>query len=316
MVGLRKLTSPILSKYLAQYQKNPQSQVFAPLAESYRKLGLIDQALDILRRGMRLHPNYPLAHLCLANCYFDLEKYDLCYKTLQPLVSKNLENLSLQKLFATACLKQARFEEALATYKYVLFLNPKDQKIQEQVKLLETQLEGGVPEKVQETSSPEKEVETVSLSDAFLEEDSRGLAGWVRKDFSQGNPEAEVEKTEEAEGWTFSEGSFPLPEKTKEKEREKSQDPVVTHTLVDLYCAQGYHEKGLEILQKILLLNPDDRKTQERLNQLQKMIGEKSQEGEKSPRAPQDEEENVQSVQKVFNLFLEKIKKRALAHSP
>ena len=43
---------PNLEKYLKEYQENPRSRVFAPLAEAYRKSGLIDEAIDICREGL------------------------------------------------------------------------------------------------------------------------------------------------------------------------------------------------------------------------------------------------------------------------
>ena len=48
--------------------------------------------------------------------------------------------------------------------------------------------------------------------------------------------------------------------------------PLVTHTLVDLYCGQGHIEKALEVLEKILLLNPNDQKTIEKIKEIQALI--------------------------------------------
>ena len=43
---------PLLLKYLKTFQDDPRkSRIFAPLAEAYRKIGLVDQAIDICREG-------------------------------------------------------------------------------------------------------------------------------------------------------------------------------------------------------------------------------------------------------------------------
>ena len=48
--------------------------------------------------------------------------------------------------------------------------------------------------------------------------------------------------------------------------------PLVTHTLVDLYCGQGHIEKALEVLEKILLLNPHDHKTIKKIKEIQALV--------------------------------------------
>src|SRR5690606_35669981 len=119
--------SALLTKYLDLYNKKPTSRVFAPLAETYRKLGMYDEALNILKNGIRYNSTYPLGYIILGNCYYDLEKYDHAYEVVRPFVKTNLDNISLQKLFAQICEKINRPEEALETYKYLLFVNPKDE---------------------------------------------------------------------------------------------------------------------------------------------------------------------------------------------
>jgi pentatricopeptide repeat protein len=47
----------------------------------------------------------------------------------------------------------------------------------------------------------------------------------------------------------------------------------VTHTLVDLYCGQGHIEKALEVLEKILALNPNDKKTIDKIAEIKSLMG-------------------------------------------
>jgi hypothetical protein len=48
--------------------------------------------------------------------------------------------------------------------------------------------------------------------------------------------------------------------------------PLVTHTLVDLYCGQGHIEKALEVLEKILILNPHDEKTIKKISEIKTLM--------------------------------------------
>lgn len=118
---------PLIEKYKRMYREDPSSKVFAPLADFYRKEGKQNKALIILKEGIKRHPNYILGHIGLANCYFDLEKYELAYEVVISLIKNNRENIKLQKLFARICEKTNRSYEALETYKFIQFLDPKDE---------------------------------------------------------------------------------------------------------------------------------------------------------------------------------------------
>ena len=48
-------------------------------------------------------------------------------------------------------------------------------------------------------------------------------------------------------------------------------DPIITHTLVDLYCKQGHYQKAIEILESILELHPKDRATKKKLKELKSL---------------------------------------------
>ena len=45
-----------LERYLRSYSQDPTSRVFAPLGETYRKLGKLDEAIEVLNEGMKTHP--------------------------------------------------------------------------------------------------------------------------------------------------------------------------------------------------------------------------------------------------------------------
>ena len=54
--------------------ENPNSQIFAALAEAYRKKGEIDKAFRICQTGLKIHPNYGSAHMVMAKINFDKGK--------------------------------------------------------------------------------------------------------------------------------------------------------------------------------------------------------------------------------------------------
>lgn len=252
--------SPLIIKYEKMLEDDPRSRVFAPLAESYRKVGLLENAFQVLKKGLRYNPDYLLGYLCLAQCYMDKGEASLCYTTLRPLIAQNRDNLKLQKLFAQSSYSTENFEDALDTYKYILYLQPKDSESIERVKELESRLSEDVFH-----SQPVEEV-TFNVEDLKVTPESeKVLDDWVQLDLSR---EEEIEKEEnDEEEWLVGkpeeveEESFSPPE-------PEAVTPVITHTLVDLYLKQGYMDKARELLEKILELQPDNQETLNRLNEL------------------------------------------------
>ncbi len=57
-------------------EDNPNSQIFAALADAYRKKGEIDRAFRICQNGLKIHPNYGSAHLVMAKINMDKGLYD------------------------------------------------------------------------------------------------------------------------------------------------------------------------------------------------------------------------------------------------
>lgn len=284
-MNAKKRRSSLLAKYSLMYEKNPKSRVFAPLAESYRKIGLHDDAFKVLREGQKYHPDYVLGYIVLANCYFDIDKFELAYSTLKPFTSKNLDNISMQKLFSQICINLGHLEEALDTFKYLLFVNPHDKYIAEQVKLLEDDLL--VKDDI------EDEFIASTLSEQFVDDDM-----WVQKDFSNSQidyDDSEIIVPDETELSPLDKFKQDIKKNKLEVEQKSLDDeyfrqdfdeeseevlsgdnpedtPFINHTLVDLYCSQGHYKKAQDVLEHILKLHPTDLKTKNKLDDVIDLI--------------------------------------------
>ncbi len=55
---------------------NPGSQIFAALADAYRKRGDLDLAFQVCQKGLRNHPDYCSAHLVMAKINLDRGMFD------------------------------------------------------------------------------------------------------------------------------------------------------------------------------------------------------------------------------------------------
>jgi tetratricopeptide (TPR) repeat protein len=130
--------TPQIYHYLRKYQDDPNSRVFAPLAESYRKAGLLDQAIEIAREGCKRHPHFIGGRVALARALFDRGLFAEVLTELEPVALEAPDNLVAQKLLAESYLILGRIAQALAAYKTLLFLLPHDLEIPQLVQEIES----------------------------------------------------------------------------------------------------------------------------------------------------------------------------------
>jgi tetratricopeptide (TPR) repeat protein len=130
--------TPQIYHYLRRYQEDPRSRVFAPLAEAYRKAGLLDEAIEIARDGVRIHPHFAGGKVALARALFDRGQYEEVVKELETVVLDAPDNLVAQKLLAESYLILGRIADSLNAYKVLLFFMPKDQEIMKLIQEIES----------------------------------------------------------------------------------------------------------------------------------------------------------------------------------
>jgi tetratricopeptide (TPR) repeat protein len=131
--------NPIIYSYLKRYQEDPTSRVFAPLTEAYRKAGLIDEAIEIAREGLRIHPGFVGGRVALARALFEKNEFEEVIDELAQVVLDVPDNLAAQRLTADSCLMLGRVTEALGAYKMLLYFSPEDTETAKIVQELEAQ---------------------------------------------------------------------------------------------------------------------------------------------------------------------------------
>lgn len=132
-------SQPQIYEYLRRYQEDPTSRVFAPLAEAYRKAGLIDEAIEIAREGLQIHPHFVGGRVALARALFEKQKYEEVLDELREVAQDVPDNLVAQRLIAESSLMLGRVSEALGAYKMLLYFSPTDADMVKIVQELEVQ---------------------------------------------------------------------------------------------------------------------------------------------------------------------------------
>jgi tetratricopeptide (TPR) repeat protein len=87
-----------LERYLRIFQENPDSRVFAPLADLYRRLGRLREAEEIVKEGMERHPYYAGGRVAYAHILLDSGRLDMALQESSQVVTYYPDNLLARKI--------------------------------------------------------------------------------------------------------------------------------------------------------------------------------------------------------------------------
>lgn len=113
--------------------KNPRSPVFASLAEHYRKMGLLEEALEVTTRGVKHNPEYVSGLVAHAMTLYELKNFREAIKILSKAHALKPENILALKLLGHSHLKLRQHQEALRVFKKLLIIKPDDEGAMEMV---------------------------------------------------------------------------------------------------------------------------------------------------------------------------------------
>lgn len=119
-------------------QEDPSSKAFAPLAESYRKLGDLEKALQIALDGVAVHPHFNSGKVALAKVLIDLKKLPSAEQILKEVCNQDFDNLLAHRLLGEVYIHTGKLELALESFKAALLANPMDKISQAMVSKLES----------------------------------------------------------------------------------------------------------------------------------------------------------------------------------
>ncbi|NJM10105.1 MAG: tetratricopeptide repeat protein [Bdellovibrionaceae bacterium] len=138
MNAMQEIQPELIEKYQLLLQKDPKSQVFAPLTEAYRKMGLVEEAFRIAVRGVQFNPHFGGGRIALAKVFLDRDNAPGALAELEKAVELSPDNILAHSLLGDCYLKTQRPKDALRSFKMVLFLAPNNEKAMKAVRKLES----------------------------------------------------------------------------------------------------------------------------------------------------------------------------------
>jgi tetratricopeptide (TPR) repeat protein len=277
--------------------KDPNSKLFIPLSEEYKKAGMFDEAIDVLLKGLEKQPGYMSARVALGKIYFERGMFEEARGEFEKVIGAIPDNLYAHKKLAEIYRDLGERDRAAKELKTVLKLNPMDEWAATNLSDIE---EGPKPHpevQVQETARDKKsgdfEPEAVTEADAEesltplgvsdeiapAEEDIQGI-DQLFTETGESAEEAEVATAEAAEGIETAEEvaleAVELPEEETSFEEVSEEPEVVPEERIaaaeeevikpaslglrdaDSYIAQGKYLEAMNIYRRVLSSEPDN----------------------------------------------------------
>ena len=122
-------------------QKDPASIAFAQLAEECRRAGQVEEAVDVCRAGLAIHPGYLSARVTLGRALIEMNDLDQALQELTVVLKSAPENLAAIRGIAEIHHRRGDLAEALAQYRAALALARNDPDLQQTVAELARQVE-------------------------------------------------------------------------------------------------------------------------------------------------------------------------------
>jgi tetratricopeptide (TPR) repeat protein len=277
--------------------KDPDSKLFVPLAEEYKKAGMVDEAINVLIQGLEKQPNYLSARVSLGKIYMGKGLLNEARDEFKKVIAIIPDNLYAHKKLAEIYQELGERDNAMKELHSVLNLNPTDEwavsnlsAIEQETKQIpeeepyeihpvtvdeepaEMPLQAASGEEVQYMiKQRDEEQAAVSLSEA----DSEILK-------APADVIGEIQEELEAPSVTPLDAEQVAPEQPDEEEipsfEDTLQEPVPVHSAPDAetYIKQGNYNAAMNTYKTILSEDPENKQVLQRVAELKallKMLG-------------------------------------------
>jgi len=145
-------------------QANPNSQIFAALAEAYRKRGDLDTAFRVCQNGLKMHPTYGPAHIVMAKINLDRGLYD--WAEAEVLKARSIEGSSrgIELLLAEIHIYRGEFNNAIKLLKKLNSSDPNNEQIRRLLDIAERLPEEQKALTGQDTPNPQEKISVQEIA--------------------------------------------------------------------------------------------------------------------------------------------------------
>jgi len=185
-----------IAGYVEILAKDPRSTVFVPLAETYRQMGLLDDALDVASKGVQALPSFSPGYAILGRIQAQLGHVDAAVAAFERALLIDPENLMSLKGLARLRMQQGGGEaEALKLVKKAIAVKPDDAVAQKMLAALRSaQAATEAPRAARPAGAvipPAGPISTPTIAEIYIKQGFPGRAMKVYRDLLQADPHNE-----------------------------------------------------------------------------------------------------------------------------
>jgi tetratricopeptide (TPR) repeat protein len=137
-----------LTQLRARWESDPASRIFLQLAEEYRHLGRIQDALAVLDKGLKEHPGYLSALVAKGRCHIELAEGEEARVVLERVVKQDATQMVANKLLVRAYLETGdpvKARERLDLYSLLNDSDPEIEELRRRIRQLEKPVQPETP---------------------------------------------------------------------------------------------------------------------------------------------------------------------------
>ncbi len=146
-----------IEKLQRRWQENRLGLTFAPLAEAYRKEGMLPEALELLEAGLAHHPNYVPAHIVRGRCWVDSGSDAAAEASFGRVLDLDPENGIALKGLAEIAERAGRYADASRRLEKLLDFDRNNEEARSQWDRVRSALGGSTPAVPEPVVEPEPE---------------------------------------------------------------------------------------------------------------------------------------------------------------
>jgi tetratricopeptide (TPR) repeat protein len=283
---------------------DPNSKLFIPLAEEYKKAGMFDEAIDVLIKGLEKQPGYMSARVSLGKILFERGMLQEAKAEFEKVIGAIPDNLYAHKRLSEIYRDLGERDRAVREFKTVLKLNPMDEwaatnlsdmeggskphpKVQETAKDKETfhfEPEAVTEIEEEKSSQPQRVSDEIPVSEEIIEgldiapsetvEVAEEAVGDVIE--AEELPEEEILSFENI----FKESEIAVESETRRggekeeiiKKEEVSEQPSLSIDDADPYITQDKFMEAMNIYRRILSIEPGNMHVMQRIEELRALL--------------------------------------------
>jgi tetratricopeptide (TPR) repeat protein len=181
-----------LKNLVERYKKAPESRLFAPLADAYRKNGEIEEAIELCEKGLERFPDYVSARVILGKCFYDKGATERARGEFTRVLEADPDNMVARKYMGEILLAEDKKEEAADHFRHLLSIDPTNEEASKTLEEIESQF------KVKEIDLSDKkhvrderpgELATMTLAGIYAAQGYYNKALKIYRDILQKEPE-------------------------------------------------------------------------------------------------------------------------------